>query len=184
MAFLDELSQWTDRDAAALALGKALGLFSAATTVGDVKALLYTNDAVGNTLYGLLERLAWLGTLDRDHESNGDGNGEGNGNGNGNGAGAERYKAAPSRLHPLGAAPDVPALEAGPPARAHIAMSVDAGDSFRLEADRAGFRFLARVFEEIAASSLEPGWQADRDAAFQPAAARPLFSCRLVDPRE
>jgi hypothetical protein len=171
MAFLDDVKQWTDRDAAALALGRSLGLFSAAMAIGDVKALLLTNDAVGNTLYGLLDRLAWLGILDSDSDGDGDP--------------AGRYRAAPSRLHPLGAAPDVPALEAGPPARAHIAMSLDGGDTFRLEADRAGFRFLGRVFEEIAASGLEPGWQAERDAAFGPAggAEAPVFSCKLVDPR-
>jgi hypothetical protein len=58
MAFLDDVKDWTDRDTAALALGRSLGLFSTATTVGDVKALLLTNDVVASTLYGLLDRLA------------------------------------------------------------------------------------------------------------------------------
>jgi hypothetical protein len=162
MAFLDDLKEWTEFDVAALALGRALGVFPAGTTLTDAKAVLWTNSAVGNTLYGMLERLAWLGHLECDEEQ-------------------QRYRAAPQRLHPLGARDDVPALETGPPDRAHISLSLGSVDGFRLEADRAGFRFLARVFDEIANSGLESGWQFHRDGRFKVTSGEPEFSFRLVD---
>jgi hypothetical protein len=94
---------------------------------------------------------------------------------------AQRCRALPPRLHPLGAVADVPALEAGPPRKAHIAMSLDGG-GFCLEADRAGFRFLGRVFEEIASSSLESGWRFARDGRFRASDEGAPFAFRLVDP--
>jgi hypothetical protein len=162
MSFLDDLEQWKDFDGTALALGRALGVFSPDTDLRAAKALLWTNSAVGNTLYGLLERLAWLGILECDEE-------------------ARRYRAAPPRLHPLGAPGDVPALEAGPPPASHIAMSVDASGDFSLEANRAGFRHLARVFEEIANSGLQSGWRCERDPSFKPGAGPGGFSFVLAE---
>ncbi|HET6283825.1 MAG TPA: hypothetical protein VFH73_22920 [Polyangia bacterium] len=163
MAFLDDVKEWTEFDVAALALGRALGVFATGTTLTDAKAVLWTNGAVGNTLYGMLERMAWLGHLECDEEQ-------------------QRYRAAPQRLHPLGAPDDVPALETGPPERAHISMSLGSVNGFRLEADRAGFRFLARVFDEIANSGLESGWQFQRDGSFKVSPAEPEFAFKLVDP--
>jgi hypothetical protein len=162
-SFLDELNQWTEFDAAVLALGRALGVFPPTTRVEEARALLATNGAVGSTLTGLLERLTWLGVLECDDE-------------------AQRYRSAPQRLHPLGAADDVPTLKAGPPRRAHIAMSIDPAGEFRLEANRVGFRFLARLFEEIANSGLQSGWQFRRDRAFMAGAGVHPFWFALSDP--
>jgi len=163
MAFLDDLKEWTDFDAAAWMLGRTLGVFTADTTPAEARAVLWTNGAVGNSLYGMLERLAWLGLLECDDE-------------------ARRYRAARPTLHPLGAPDDVPALAAGPPARSRIAMSVGSPDGFSLEADRGGYRFLARVFNEIADSGLESGWQFRRDERFACSSGPPEFSFALVDP--
>jgi hypothetical protein len=163
MALTDDLKDWTDADAAVLALGRALGVFDGGTTVTDAKAVLWTNDAAGNTLYGMLERLVWLGVLERDDEQ-------------------QRYRAATPTLHPLSAVADVPALEAGAPARSHIRLSLDSPEGFTLEADRAGFRYLARVFDEVASSGLEPGWQFRRDPSFGESVTTPDFRFQLVDP--
>jgi hypothetical protein len=175
MSLLDDLKEWTDADAAALALGRVLGVFDADTSLASAKATLWTNNAAGNTLYGMLERLARIGVLDWDEEQ-------------------RRYRAAPPSLHPLSAVDGVPALEGGLPARAHIEMSLASPESFRLQADRAGFRFLARVFDEIADSGLESGWGFRRDERFAPAAGTSAaagasgaagaaeFSFVLVDP--
>jgi hypothetical protein len=162
-SLLQQLGDWTDLDAAALALGRALGVFDTATTLADVKAVLWTNSAAGNTLYGMLERLAWLGVLEVD-EARGS---------------SPRYRAASAGLHALSEVADVPALEAGAPRGANIRVAADADASLRLEADRAGFRHLARVFDEIASSGLEPGWQAARDERFGPGRGVTLA---LVDP--
>jgi hypothetical protein len=139
MAFVDDLKGWTDFDAAAAALGKTLGIFPADSTLADVKAVLWTNSAAGNSLYGMLERLAWLGVLERDDE-------------------AQRYRAAHASLHPLGERDDVPSLAAGPPPRAQISVSGEDPDGVSVAADRAGYRYLARVFDEIASSALASGW--------------------------
>ena len=162
MSFLDDVKEWTDLDGAAVALGRALGLFSSTTQLADAKPVLWTNDAVGNSLYGMLERLTGLGALECDEE-------------------AQRYRSAPPRLHPLGAPDDVPALEKGPPERSHISMSIDSPDGFRLEANRAGFRFLGRLFEEIANSGLDSGWRFSRDGQFKRSHAEPAFSFTLVE---
>jgi hypothetical protein len=163
MSFLDDVKEWTDVDVAALVLGRALGLFSLADGLTEAKAILWTNSAAGQTLYGLLERLCWLGVLERDEAP-------------------VRYRSARPRLHALDPTDDVPALEAGPPPRAHVALAVDGAGAFQLSADRAGFRYLAQVFEEIANSGLEPGWRTDRDPAFRPATDAPALSLALVDP--
>ena len=39
MAFVDDLTEWTDFDAAAAALGRTLGIFPAGSTLAAVKAL-------------------------------------------------------------------------------------------------------------------------------------------------
>jgi hypothetical protein len=160
---LDDLKDWTDADAAALALGRSLGVFAADTSLVDAKAVLWTNDAAGNTLYGMLERLAWLGVLERDDEQ-------------------QRYRAAIPNLHALSDNADVPALESGPPKRCNIRLSLDAPEGFRLEADRPGFRYLGRVFDEIAGSGVESGWTTRRDEHFGPAAETAAFSFTLIDP--
>jgi hypothetical protein len=162
MSLTDELKEWTDADTAALALGRALGLFAAGATSADARALLLTNSAAGNTVSGTLDRLVWLGVLERDDDE-------------------RRYRSAPSHLHPLGSADDVPSLEAGPPPRAFISMAVDGRGEFTLAADRTGFRFLSRLFEEIANSGLDPGWTFDRGGSFAPASSGPRFSFKLVD---
>jgi len=163
MALLEDLKDWTETDAAALALGRALGLFDAGTTLTDARAVLWTNNAAGSTLYGMLERLAWLGVLEHDEQE-------------------QRYRAAQPSLHPLSNVDHLPALEAGPPARAHLRMSLQEPEGLSLEADRAGFRYLARLFDEIASSGLESGWRARRDQHFRPAQGTPAFSITLVDP--
>jgi hypothetical protein len=163
MSFLEELKDWTDCDAAALALGRALGVFSEATQLTDAKAVLWTNGAAGNTLYGMLERLAWLGVLEHDEEQ-------------------KRYRSASPTLHPLGEVDDVPALAAGPPGRAHLEMSLESPEGFRLEADRPGFRYLARVFEEIASSGVESGWHFERDEHFHRSSGAPHFTFALREP--
>jgi hypothetical protein len=124
--------------------------------------VLWTNSAAGNTLYGMLERLAWLGVLEHDDEQ-------------------RRYRSAAPTLHPLGEVADVPALEAGPPERSHLEMSLDSPEGFRLEADRAGFRYLARVFEEVANSGVDSGWRFERDRHFGKSSDSPRFSFNLVD---
>jgi hypothetical protein len=163
MAFVDDVKHWTDLDAAAAALGRALGIFPPDSKLSDVKAVLWTNSAAGNSLYGMLERLCWLGVLEQDD-------------------GGARYRAAPARLHPLGERDDVPALAAGPPPRAQINLSVEEPEGVCLAADRAGYRYLARVFDEIASSALESGWQSRRDQAFGPGASPTGISLVLVDP--
>jgi hypothetical protein len=162
MAFVDDLTEWTDFDAAAAALGRALGIFPAASTLADVKAVLWTNSAAGNSLYGMLERLAWLGVLERDDE-------------------AQRYRAAHATLHPLGERDDVPSLAAGPPARAQIDVAVEEPARVCITADRTGYRYLARVFDEIASSALESGWQSPHDQASHGAGAALGLSLALVD---
>jgi len=162
MSFLDDVAEWTDFDTAARALGRALGLFSPSTALAEARAVLWTNNAVGNTLYGMLDRLAWLGVLECDDEQ-------------------QRYRRAPARLHPLSAPDDVPALGIGPPRGSHIAMSVDRPDGFWLEANRAGYRFLARVFDEIANSGLESGWHFRRDKGFNASPDVPEFAFKLID---
>jgi hypothetical protein len=162
MAFVDELKEWTDLDAAAAALGRTLGIFPAESKTAEVKAVLWTNSAAGNSLFGMLERLAWMGVLERDDEG-------------------LRYRAAHATLHPLGERDDVPALVAGPPPRAQINLAAEPPDGFRLAADRAGYRYLARVFDEIASSALESGWQSKRDQAFRDGGV-PALSLVLVDP--
>jgi hypothetical protein len=163
MALLEDLKDWTETDAAALALGRALGVFDAGTTLTDARAVLWTNNAAGSALYGMLERLAWLGVLEQDEQE-------------------QRYRAARPSLHPLSNVDHLPALAAGPPARAHLQVSLDGAEGVSLEADRAGFRYLARVFDEIAASGLEGGWRTRRDQHFRPAQAAPGISVALVDP--
>jgi hypothetical protein len=163
MPLLDHLKEWTDLDAAAFALGQVLGVFPTTTRLTDAQAVLSTNGAVSGSLAGMLERLTWLGVLECDDES-------------------QRYRSARARMHPLGAADDVPALAAGPPRRSHIAMSVDSRGEFRLEANRVGFRFLARLFDEVANSGLESGWSFRRDGAFAAAGDAPAFSFTLSDP--
>lgn len=167
MSLADDLKNWTDTDAAVLALGRSLGVFDATTTAADVKAILWTNSAAGNTLYGMLERLAWLGVLEFDDEQ-------------------RRYRAATPQLHPLSDVADVPTLEAPAGQRGQIRMAVDGGDGFSLEADRAGFRHLARVFDEIASSGLGSGWSFQCDDRFGAATAAPdhaaAFTFRLIDP--
>ena len=162
MAFLDEMKDWTEIDAAALALGRALGLFSATTPLADARAVLWTNGAAGNTLYGMLERLTWLGVLELDETQ-------------------QRYRAATPTLHPLSPVDGAPSLDRGPPAGCRLQMSPDAPDGVVLESDRAGFRFLARVFDEIAGSGLDNGWQVRRNADLQPGRDGPGVTIRLVD---
>jgi len=135
MAFVDELTEWTDYDGAAAALGRTLGIFPTGSTLADVKAVLWTNSAAGNSLYGMLDRLAWLGVLEHDEE-------------------ARRYRAAHATLHPLGARDDVPSLAAGPPPAAQLQLGSQP-DGVCLTADRAGYRYLARVFDEIANSAAD-----------------------------
>jgi hypothetical protein len=145
MAFVDDMKDWTDLDAAAAALGRTLGIFPADSKLSDVKAVLWTNSAAGNSLYGMLERLCWLGVLEQD---------------------GDRYRSAHARLHPLG----------------ERDVSVDDPEGVCLAADRAGYRYLARVFDEIASSALESGWQSRRDQGFGPGASATGISLVLVDP--
>ena len=109
--------------------------FSAGSTLADVKAVLWTNGAAGNSLYGMLDRLAWLGVLEHDEET-------------------RRYRAAHETLHPLGERDDVPSLAAGPPPAAQLRLGSEP-DGVCLTADRAGYRYLARVFDEIANSAAD-----------------------------
>ena len=162
MSLVEDLKDWTETDAAVLALGRSLGVFDAETTLAEVQAVLWTNNAAGNTLYGMLERLAWLGVLEYDDEQ-------------------QRYRGATPKLHPLSDVADVPALEGGP-ARCQIRMAVDGPDCFSLEADRAGYRYLARVFDEVANSGLASGWEFRTGARFNPTSDTPNFAFRLVDP--
>ncbi|HEY0708894.1 MAG TPA: hypothetical protein VGG33_18945 [Polyangia bacterium] len=162
MSLADDLKAWTETDAAVLVLGRALGVFDATTTLADVKAVLWTNSAAGNTLYGMLDRLAWLGVLEFDEEQ-------------------QRYRVAKPTLHPLTDVADVPALVAGPPARSYVRLAVEGG-AFRLEADRAGYRYLAKLFDDIANSGVDSGWEFRRGARFEPHAESPDFTFRLVDP--
>jgi hypothetical protein len=163
MAFLDELKDWTEVDAAALALGRALGVFSASTPLADARAVLWTNGIAGNTLYGMLDRLVWLGVLELDEPQ-------------------QRYRAATPTLHPLSPVDGAPSLDRGPPRGSRVHVSTDASGEVLLEGDRAGFRFLARAFDEIAGSGLDSGWQARRDADFQPGRDGAGITVRLVDP--
>jgi hypothetical protein len=163
MTFLDDIKDWTEIDGAALALGRALGVFSAATTRSDARAVLEINNAAGNTLTGMLERLVWLGLLELDEAQ-------------------QRYRAATPTLHPLSPVDGVPSLDRGPPRGARIRIATDATGGAQLEADRAGFRFLARVFDEIAGSGLDSGWQVRRDDDLQPAGTDPGVTIRLIDP--
>jgi hypothetical protein len=114
MAFLDELKGWTETDAAALALGRALGVFSAATLLTDARAVLWTNGTAGNTLYGMLERLVWLGVLEVDETG-------------------QRYRGAAATLHPLSPVDGVPSLDSGPPpgSRIHVATDAAGGTCWR-----------------------------------------------------
>jgi hypothetical protein len=162
MALADELKEWTETDTAVMALGRALGVFDAATTLADVKAIIWTNSAAGNTLYGMLDRLAWLGVLEFDEEQ-------------------QRYRSAKPKLHPLTDVADVPALVAGPPERAYLRVASEAG-SLTLEADRAGCRYLARLFDDVANSGVDNGWSFSRGANFQPDSDAADFRFRLVDP--
>lgn len=162
MSLVDDLKDWTETDVAVLRLGRALGVFDAATTLADVKAVLLTNSAAGNTLYGMLDRLAWLGVLEFDEEQ-------------------QRYRAAKPTLHPLTDVVDVPALAVGPPPRAYLHLAIEGG-GFCLEADRAGFRHLAKLFDDIANSGVDSGWEFRRGARFEPHAESPDFTFRLVDP--
>ena len=114
-------------------------MFSATTPLADARAVLWTNGAAGNTLYGMLERLVWLGVLELDDQ--------------------QRYRAATPTLHPLSPVDGVPSLDRGPPRGSRVHVVTDAAGGVQLEADRAGFRFLARVFDEIAGSGLDSGWQ-------------------------
>jgi hypothetical protein len=154
MAFLDDVKDWTEVDGAALALGRALGVFSLTTPLADARAVLWTNGRAGNTLYGMLERLVWLGVLELDETQ-------------------QRYRAATPTLHPLSPVDGVPSLDRGPPRGSRIRIVTDAAGGAQLEADRAGFRFLARVFDEIASSGLDSGWQGG---------AGPGVSIRLIEP--
>ena len=163
MAFLDDVKDWTEVDGAALALGRALGVFAPTTSLADARAVLWTNGRAGNTLYGMLERLVWLGVLEQDEAQ-------------------QRYRAASATLHPLSPVDGVPSLDRGAPAASRLRITTDAAGGAQLEADRAGFRFLARVFDEIAGSGLDSGWHIKRDAELGPAGAGPGVSIRLVDP--
>ena len=163
MAFLDDVKDWTEVDGAALALGRALGVFSTTTPLADARAVLWTNGRAGNTLYGMLERLVWLGVLELDEAQ-------------------QRYRAATPTLHPLSPVDGVPSLDRGPPRGSRVRIATDATGGAQLEADRAGFRFLARVFDEIASSGLDSGWQIQRDVELQPGGAGPGVSIRLIDP--
>jgi hypothetical protein len=162
MSLADDLKEWTETDAAVLALGRVLGVFDEGTTLADVKAVLWTNSAAGNTLYGMLDRLAWLGVLEFDDEQ-------------------QRYRAAKPTLHPLTDVADVPALVAGPPPRAYLQLAIDGG-AFRLDADRAGFRYLGKLFDDVANSGVESGWSFQRGPGFEPNAESPDFTFRLIDP--
>ncbi len=162
MAFLDELKDWTEVDGAALALGRALGVFSASTPLADARAVLWTNGTAGNTLYGMLDRLVWLGALEQDEQ--------------------QRYRAATPSLHPLSPVDGVPSLDRGPPRGSRVHASTDASGGVQLEGDRPGFRFLARVFDEIAGSGLDSGWQIRCNADFQPGRDDAGITIRLIDP--
>jgi hypothetical protein len=163
MAFLDELKDWTEIDAAALALGRALGVFSASTPLADARAVLWTNGTAGNTLYGMLDRLVWLGVLELDETQ-------------------PRYRAATPTLHPLSPVDGVPSLDRGPPPGSRIQVGTDAAGGVLLEGDRAGFRFLARVCDEIAGSGLDGGWRVRCDAGLQAASGEPAITIGLIDP--
>lgn len=163
MTLLDDLKDWTELDAAALALGRAMGVFSTSTPLADARAVLWTNGAAGNTLYGMLDRLVWLGVLELDEAQ-------------------QRYRAATATLHPLSPVDGVPSLDRGAPRGSRIQITADASGGVLLEADRAGFRYLARVLDEIAGSGLEGGWQVRRNAELQSAGAAPGIAIRLIDP--
>jgi hypothetical protein len=67
---LVELKDWVDFDRAQLVLGRALGVFGAATTsVMDVKPLLWSNNPVGEGLHKVLMGLVEAGYILHDAEA-------------------------------------------------------------------------------------------------------------------
>jgi hypothetical protein len=67
MSLADELEYWTDWDAAAFALGHALGLFQDADPL-RVKHVFWTDNQLGNGLHDALLALVSAGVLDRREE--------------------------------------------------------------------------------------------------------------------
>ncbi|MEU1689031.1 hypothetical protein [Micromonospora sp. NPDC005707] len=64
MALADDLSDWTDWDGAAFALGRTLGLFAGCDFV-EVKHVFWTSGALGDGLHDALLALSEAGVLDR-----------------------------------------------------------------------------------------------------------------------
>ena len=67
----EALQEWRDYDAAAFALGSALGLWDSAfsTFAVDVKHVLWSRHEVGDELYSVLASLSRLGILLDDSEN-------------------------------------------------------------------------------------------------------------------
>jgi hypothetical protein len=64
----ERLTDWTDWDHAAFALGCSLGLFSTNATTFDVKHVFWTDNEIGSGLHDLLLVLARLGFLESREE--------------------------------------------------------------------------------------------------------------------
>ena len=73
------------------------------------------------------------------------------------------------------------ALGMRPPAGARIRMSIDPTDGFWLDANRAGYEYLARFFAEIAGSKEEAGWHTHRSGEFDFSAGPPEFTFGLSE---
>ncbi len=73
------------------------------------------------------------------------------------------------------------ALADRPPAGARIQMSIDPEQGFWLEANRAGYEYLARFFAEIAGSEEQAGWHTHRTADFDFSTGAPEFTFGLAD---
>jgi hypothetical protein len=72
VSLAEDLSDWTDADIAERALGDVLGVF-AGHPPGQVKALLWTDNPLGNALWEMLHTLVKAGVLeyrdtDQDHQ--------------------------------------------------------------------------------------------------------------------
>lgn len=68
MDFLAQLDDWTDWDAAAFQLGRALGIFAEAESWFRVKHLFWSAGEPGTALHDVLVRLADAGLLERRDE--------------------------------------------------------------------------------------------------------------------
>jgi len=64
MPLAEVLADWTDVDIASYELGRCLGLFGGQNFHIDVKHVFWTNNPLGNGLYGALLELVSAGVLE------------------------------------------------------------------------------------------------------------------------